>query len=893
MEQLIELIQATPLQEAPGDAAVTTQMEGGASGESQSTTSLVTLPCLDSPITPINVSTMPVVTGHSTPQDISSSPKKGKNGAIVLPDETLRAFAKKGAVQFGSKSTQKEYEAIFNEYKEYSTQVYGDEEMNLERVFNYFTYHANRGLRSHNSRYATDISLAPGKNGKPRRRAKRVGFSLNEYNEVMSALSKRSPDEDEKVTSNRLQCLDKHYAAILRHCPDSLRPEIRNHQGIKDCITYVTSRKKTADSKEFKEKNNPTLEKFQYPMIATKCERYFWDRHRYAKSWDWITSSLRNRYTLSTTVQTLARHESCVKCKLSNFQYTHIKKNGEIDGYDVLFRNINVGKTNQADSPSSRVIQAKSIRHLNVNKCEQGALAMYLFTRFTTTDEQFDLTKNKNWYNIMTTCPTKMDIIPKELEDPMEDETTPFKYPDDIEEMETNELYDGLYETPEDAEKNEKQIGKTTYGVALKEAFSAIGEDPSHVCHFGRGAGPIILEFEDVLLCYIKQLGNWQMQVYERHYSSRLPFQALRAAAGCNKDVGFYYLPRAHIKPPQELKKKVFPNVERARCHFYKMPDLQRKRKKTAMNFLKVMDHLATVFLQDACAIMLDPERSSHNLFSHRLFFDPLFIAYKEKFDREYARLTLPENDPTFDSLKTQVPVIGHHLHNMHYHMARHTTMLSTHSEAFLDLCDRLDRLEQRRQLEQSHWGYVADAAFQAHQHSPYRRGKESPRIETNVSPGDRRLYARAAQIEAEKGRPSPSPDMMEVTTPKTTETETTTTTTGSLFPHFVDRINTLKGIFNIWNGTAHSLYDEFGGLKELYNVKEFRKKHNPAQLKCMQRIKYINTFIDWRLETVTLPECLQEIHDAFKQTKKTSITVAGTNNVVRDVLQWTGKRPS
>ena len=122
--------------------------------------------------------------------------------------------------------------------------------------------------------------------------------------------------------------------------------------------------------------------------------------------------------------------------------------------------------------------------------------------------------------------------------------------------------------------------------------------------------GTAILELEEVSPHFIKLLGLWDQSVFERVYACKIPFEALRVAAGFKKEKGSYYIPRAHLKPPQALIDKVFPNLTRAKKKLDAMPDCDLKR--YATRFCKTMDYFATVLIQDSCYFM------THGRANHR-----------------------------------------------------------------------------------------------------------------------------------------------------------------------------------------------------------------------------------------------------------------------------------
>jgi hypothetical protein len=307
---------------------------------------------------------------------------------------------------------------------------------------------------------------------------------------------------------------------------------------------------------------NKITEKFQYPELYKLTEGHFWDENKGTSNWKNLATSFCNRYTFLMSVQTCTRHEATLSCMLQAFEIAKIHLKGELEPYSILVRNIYKGKTNQ--NHSATVIQAKSIRHRDPKFCEQGALALYLFARFQVHDEEFDLSDNTKWLKVRTTVAVNNN-------------------------------------KKQFASSRFRPMSPSTYYDKLAQVFQLFGYNVSHVIHFGRSCTPVLLEFAEVLTSLIEQLGNWQHTTYSKSYSLNLPWEAMRAAAGFDKDKGWYRLPHNQLPVPIELRRLVFPNVEKARQLFRQLPREQQYCLPMAEKFLNVMDHLAEVFVQDVC----------------------------------------------------------------------------------------------------------------------------------------------------------------------------------------------------------------------------------------------------------------------------------------------------
>ena len=786
-----------------------------------------------------------------------------------VPTEShLRALARKGHEQYGNQNTHKDYKDLYDEYCEFSLNVYGNDRMTLEQMFNWLSYQAHRPKRDHfdlvekKDKQGNVMRDTDGQPLMKKKRRPKFKFSMEEYKSIMDHLKERNPEEKEETTGNRLQSLEKHWSALMRYAPDHLKSKMKDHQGMKDLKQYVSARKKTADSIACVEKVNPQLEKFKYPTLYPLLEKHFWDKHRQRNSWKDIGSSFRDRYTLNSTVQMVVCHETIIKCKLSNFQVLHVHLPDEIDGYSILFRNISVVKNDQADSGKRVVIQAKSIRHKDVTRCEQGSLAIYLFVRYYCTDEDFDLSDNKAWYHIRTAVPVGNSG------------------------QGTREKYSEVTRM--------KNMGSSTYTRQMELAFEALGHKPSHTAHFGRSCAPVLLEFAEVLTSVIKELGNWSLDVFEKHYASKMAWEALRAAAGFRKERGHYYLPRAKIPVPQDLKDLVFPNVVRCRNLFHQLPDKVQYVLETARHFIEVMDHLATVFMQDCCVLLSIPERAGHNLFSHPFFSEPLFLEYQSSFNTAYEQLLLPENDPTFEPVKRCLPLIGNHLSGLHVQTARHHEILTQlSSQVGLLTNNQYLVWESQQKVHECissigsgnmHLNHVMDAAMAAHNNSPYRPGRGA-RNTTEL--GEDSVPAQVSPLAICHAETVANETV-------TTEEETVVDQETPAFPPVPTTYDSFEAMLSDWYGRVGSPFAPFGGISNIdVRGHPFRAQLSPSAKKVVQRLAFVASYIKFNSEdsNVSEAEIVKRLVTLYTTHKKNDITLYGSEQVLRKYCGWNGKK--
>jgi len=66
--------------------------------------------------------------------------------------------------------------------------------------------------------------------------------------------------------------------------------------------------------------------------------------------------------------------------------------------------------------------------------------------------------------------------------------------------------------------------------------------------HFGRSAGSVKAELDELDGYNINDLGNWNVDTRRDVYSAKLPMKAMRVMAGHPDEKRSVFLPRDHIK---------------------------------------------------------------------------------------------------------------------------------------------------------------------------------------------------------------------------------------------------------------------------------------------------------------------------------------------------------
>lgn len=59
-------------------------------------------------------------------------------------------------------------------------------------------------------------------------------------------------------------------------------------------------------------------------------------------------------------------------------------------------------------------------------------------------------------------------------------------------------------------------MGASTYYNKLRSIFQGLGYNVSHIRHSERAVGPVLLEFDDVLSSFIKDLVLWEQGIFDR-----------------------------------------------------------------------------------------------------------------------------------------------------------------------------------------------------------------------------------------------------------------------------------------------------------------------------------------------------------------------------------------
>jgi hypothetical protein len=235
------------------------------------------------------------------------------------------------------------------------------------------------------------------------------------------------------------------------------------------------------------------------------------------------------------------------------------------------------GKTNDGQK-----LFGRCMRNADVNQCGVGSFALYLMMRFEMTGEMNppppDFTDNREWFLI--------------------------------------KLLSNGHRGDQTA-----SMANDSYAKGMKLILKSLGIASSHYVHLGRVMGPVKLEFEELDQEDIRTLGNWNPSTQEKSYSSKLPMKAIRTMAGFTASDRMHYNPRVSVEPPLALRAMVFPWVEDSLKAVMEKTAEDGVDRYTAVCFLKLMQDLRNVVLQDAAAMVVKyPDRRRHALFRIGVF---------------------------------------------------------------------------------------------------------------------------------------------------------------------------------------------------------------------------------------------------------------------------------
>ena len=422
------------------------------------------------------------------------------------------------------------------------------------------------------------------------RRGIEAKFKVEDYNRVMTEFGGTNPPQpDHPVDYSQINnyCSSVHsiWDQQFSAKTNSYKWEEIYTKNVRELKTKVQVRAPINKRMRAEEKICQQISPYYYLKYVPKICRYMFSRGAHASKRE-VFSSLRNSFTFKLTFHSICRGESVERADLSDLLDFVVQGQSDPHPIHILVMQIAIGKVNR-----DKKLFSRAMRHSDPALCAMGALFLYLWYRLDvcgewTTSGPPDFSDNLNWFFIKLLIPSTASK-PEDYLDAMSLET---------------------------------------YASAVQKACRACNCASVHRGHFGRKAGPLLLEFNEVPKSEIEALGNWSQTQQEEAYSSWLPLSAMRLMAGWRKERGTVFCKR-QTKPSspatERLKLLIFPWLEDARRTVDGNPD-----RITAHRFLDMMEHGRDILLQDA-AVLLDTENQiPHRVFEHDIFRSVDFADY-------------------------------------------------------------------------------------------------------------------------------------------------------------------------------------------------------------------------------------------------------------------------
>ena len=184
---------------------------------------------------------------------------------------------------------------------------------------------------------------------------------------------------------------------------------------------------------------------------------------------------------------------------------------------------------------------------------------------------------------------------------------------------------------------------KITYPTCLKEAKLALNGIPTPVrnvkcyTHIERKSSPGLAELEDIPVEQIRRAGRWRESgALLESYLTGIPYDFVRNVAGFDHK-GSVYVLRADVVPSPAMVAQVFPFVKKLKAQQART-EAQRgwRWSEEDTQFVTLMDHLATVFIQDVAMVYEDCAgqpflaHAPFNSFAFQEFRKELFVKMQD-----------------------------------------------------------------------------------------------------------------------------------------------------------------------------------------------------------------------------------------------------------------------
>jgi len=177
-----------------------------------------------------------------------------------------------------------------------------------------------------------------------------------------------------------------------------------------------------------------------------------------------------------------------------------------------------------------------------------------------------------------------------------------------------------------------QQISYDQHHVTVREAHKQVNIFSKKSTHLERGHAPRELRDKGISREELRAHGHWYQDSLGGAYLTNLSYQCMFALAGFHPLEGDYTIPRAAVKPPENLLRQIFPWVEDELEKANERARHEATRDLACVYHLMLLMEFRNVLLQDAPFMMLN--HPDHPVLQH-----PIFTSHEFKvFAREVLR---------------------------------------------------------------------------------------------------------------------------------------------------------------------------------------------------------------------------------------------------------------
>jgi hypothetical protein len=450
---------------------------------------------------------------------------------------------------------------------------------------------------------------------------------------LVSRVERNDAAREHPVDGLKYDCVNQYVCAVRKVFLDQQSQGANSYQwsmirndNISALLQYVKKRVPAVNRMNHAEKIENDFAPYLYAEKVNEIEFELFQRNG-GRSPIQTLASLRNRFVFLQTTRAILRAESVFKADLSDCLGITIHPEREPHPMFISILQIPEGKINH----DGRKLYGRALRHINPESCAVGALGFYLMYRFYVSSEMNpppDFANNAAWFDI------------KLLVDAHCTRQTAH--------------------SPNRRGSNTKAMDDAHYGNVIKDVCKKLEIPQNKQLHIGRVIGVKVAELEELAPDLIKNIGNWDVEVLEKFYSTKLGLQGLRVCAGHSSERGLHFNQRTVISPPDDLRKAVngFEFVESSLERVLQANAQDGKDRQTAIQFFKLIDNLRDVVLQDAAVLIARGRK--HLVFDLPVFQTRAFKTFQEEILQSLAVTPHPQDD----DLRRNIPAVADRLDN-------------------------------------------------------------------------------------------------------------------------------------------------------------------------------------------------------------------------------------